>query len=807
MQVAPPMPELVDDREANAAPAGPAGPPVNGHTPRPEPGERLPRAEPRPLSDPPAPVSVDTEDNRRLAREADFTFVVEAGDSGELKVTEFSGTEGISELYCFRVELCADDDHLDLAAMLGQPCRLEIARRDGGEPVRYVHGMVRRFERTGAGSGLTHYAAEIVPVHWYLTKQHRCRIFQQHNCPDMSVPGIVAKVFAEAGLPQDSYRVELRDTYEPREYVVQYRESDLHFISRLMEEEGIFYYFEHTADGHRMVIADRSAACPIDATASEAVFRQSTGLAGDAEHVYELRDRCQIQTGSVTLDDFDFKRPPLDLQTHAVAERFTALELSDYPGRYLDRPLGERYARIRLEEEQCARRVLNLRANARTFRPGYRFTLAEHALEALNREYLVTRIEHRGRQSQSGQEEVVGNVPEQSYDAKATVLPSDIVYRPPCVTPRPAVQGSQTAIVVGPQDEEIYTDAYGRVKVQFHWDRAGAYDEHSSCWIRVSQGLAGGQYGMQFLPRVGQEVIVDFLEGNPDCPIITGRVYNNDHMPPYKLPEEKTRSGIKTRSTKGGGGANEIRFEDAKGKEQLFLHASRDMHVRVKHDQVETVESCRHATVCGNEYELVGKSRHTHVKLDLNEAVDGSISLKVGADVGEEIAGSHSETVANRHYLKAGQSVVIEAGAELTLKVGGNFVKIDAGGITILGKMVDINSGGSSGQGTAVTLEEAETPAPADKTEPGHDTRYGAEPVDGGANPDEEEKRTSWIELAMVDELGRPWPGEPYEIKTPDGKLLHGSLDKNGLAHVELREPGTCEICFPNIDAAAWEKV
>ncbi|MFQ5806157.1 MAG: type VI secretion system Vgr family protein [Phycisphaerae bacterium] len=750
----------------------------------------------------------------RPASVADFTFKVGEKTAEDLKVTGFDGTEEISRLFSFRVALCSDDPDIGFDEIVGKPCVLEI-RAAGGS--RFVNGIVRRFERSGEGASLTYYAAEIVPVHWLLTKRHRSRIFQEHNCSDMTVPGIIKKVLDDAGIPGDNYRFALQGSYDTREYVVQYRESELNFISRLMEEEGIFFFFEHTAEGHTMVIGDSPVAHPATPNEAEFAYREPTGLVSEQEqeYVYALRDGQEIRTGAVTLDDYNFQQPQVDLAASASADQFTSLEYSDYPGEYSDKAVGERYAKVRLEEFQCARRIERMDATVRALLPGFTFTLKEHPSEPLNRDYLVTRIAHVARQPQSVEEEA-GAERGVEYKADVQTIPSDVPYRPPRRTPRPLIHGSQTAIVVGPSGEEIYPDKYGRVKVQFHWDREGKYDENSSRWTRVSQGSAGGQYGIMFLPRVGQEVIVEYIEGDPDRPIITGRVYNNDQMPPYSLPDEKTKSCIKTHSSKGGGGTNEIRFEDKKDSEQILLYAQKNLHVRVNNDRVENVDHDRHLTVKENKFELVKKKKHVEVSLDVNEKIGGNKSLHVSGDVGEEFSGNHSESTSGNIYLKSGKDLVIEAGTGLTLKVGGNFVKIDQSGVTVLGTLTKINSGGSGSNGSAVSLAQAEATINADSATPGKDVTYAAAPTAAAAleveekafTPveEEEEKETSWVEIEMVDEAGQPWPDERYEITFPDGQVRKGSLDRNGQAHVPLPEPVEVQVSFPRLDAEAWER-
>ncbi|MFH1746449.1 MAG: type VI secretion system tip protein TssI/VgrG [Planctomycetota bacterium] len=753
----------------------------------------------------------------RDADTADFTLKVGELTTEDLRVTRFEGSEGISELFCFRLELCSNQNDIDFVAIVGKPCVLEIGGASGS---RFVNGIARLFERIGEGESLTYYAIEIVPVHWLLTKRWRSRVFLESNCNDMTIPGIIKKVLTDAGIPEDSFRSALQHSgYQKHEFVAQYRESEMNFISRLMESEGIFYFFEHEVDGHKMVIADSGVAHVDTPNDSEFIFRSRTGMVTEEEQewVCHLRASEEVRTGATALDEFDFQKPPTQLRSDLAADEFTSLQMVDYPGKYIERDIGKYLTQVRLEEFQCARRVMRMEATIRNLLPGFKFSLQEHSNETYNREYLVTHLRHHATPASGADPDPQGTT-SIHYNVDIRCIPSDIPYRAPRVTPRPTVTGSQTAIVVGPSGEEIYTDKYGRVKVQFHWDQEGVYDENSSFWVRVSQGSAGGQYGIMFLPRVGQEVIIDYLEGDPDRPIVTGRVYNADQMPPYTLPDEKTKSVIKTHSSKGGGGTNELCFEDAKDSEQIFLYAQKDQHIRVNADRVENIGNNRHLTVKKDKFELVKENKHAKVTLDYNEEVGGKHSLKIVGDVAEDFGANQSIKVATNYYLNAGSEIVIEAGSAITLKVGGNFVKIDSSGVTILGTQVKINSGGSSGSGSAIALKEPEAPIDARSTEPGQDTTYQAEPTEPEPLepeegeftpveiPEREETVTSWVEIEMVDDAGQPWPNEYYEATLPDGKIRKGRLDKEGRARIPLPEPVDVQISFPRLDAEAWER-
>lgn len=750
----------------------------------------------------------------RTAAQADFTLQIGELTTEDLRVVAFTGEEGISQLYSFRVDVASDLATIEFDSVLGKYAVLEIAGTSG---LRYVHGIVCRFERTGQGRRQTFYTAEIVPVYWLLTKRFASRIFQQNNCSDMTVPGVVKKIFELAGIPQDACRLALSATYTAREYVVQYRETDWDFVSRLLEEEGIFTFFEHTLDGHKLVLADSPVAHVASATDAECPYREPTGLVPARDSIVSLRDTAEIQVGATRLADFDFAKSKTKLGATSAGESFKGLEYSDYPGGYLEKEIGTTLARVRLEEQQCRRRVVQMMGSVRGLMPGFKFTLAEHPISTLNVEYLVTHQSVFARQPQSAGAEGAGEDP--TFETVIRAIPASVPFRPPRITRKPRVEGTQTAIVVGPSGEEIYTDKFGRVKVQFHWDLEGQYNENSSCWIRVSQAMAGGQYGFLFLPRVGQEVVVDFLEGDPDRPLIVGRVYNNEQMPAYTLPDHKTRSYIKTNSSAGGGGTNEILFEDKKDEEKILVYAQKDYHLRVKNDRVETVEKNQHLLVTEQYYEKIKQKKHVDVVTDLNEKIGGKHSHEITGDYGIKVGGNHSNETTGKLYLKSTQEVIIEGTAGLTLKVGGNFIKLDPSGVSIQGVLTKINSGGAAGAGTPVSLVAPEAAIEADTATPGADTTYSPETATPEALeltaaqfrkpevPPAEEVITSWVEIEMVDEEGRPWRGEYYEITRPDGKVIKGYLNEQGQAHVFLPRNEQVQVSFPRLDARAWEKI
>ena len=609
---------------------------------------------------------------------AQITFQVADRDIDEFEVIRYRGTEGLCQLYRFEIELASDHEAADFDNIIGKPAALSISTSHG---VKWFHGAVGRFEVTGVRVGerregdKLNFRAELVPNLWFLTHRYTSRIFQQKTAVE-----IITEVLTEAGIVSDRFDTSgLQRTYPTREYCVQYRETDYTFICRLMEAEGIWWYFEQSPDKHVLKLADSSEGYVTgegeEGEEEEALpFVPPRGMNIDQEHVFRFRLGQSVRPGKVVLNDYNFESPAMSLEALDTNELREDLEFSDCPGDYTAQGDGQELARIRAEEFKVGHVRAVGQTNSIRLTPGRVFELAEHPSDELNGSYLVTTITHQGKQAISetttgsnGRSSVLGTSVHQSliaartheipavrelaqgllqiasrlgiadptarreltewlyhggqvvsnlaeiasatgvkplewmnvpnliedvaqsslldfdappYEARFECIPDDVEFRPPRVTPWPRIQGPQTARVVGPDGEEIQTDQFGRVKVQFNWDRVGSeggeaklHGADSSCWIRVSQGWAGGQYGMMFIPRIGQEVLVDFLEGNPDRPVIVGRLYNQDHMPPYTLPDEKTKSVIKTTSSKDAEGNHEIRFEDLKGQEQLLIQA------------------------------------------------------------------------------------------------------------------------------------------------------------------------------------------------------------------------------------------
>lgn len=628
-----------------------------------------------------------------------------------LLLVNMSAVEQLGRPFTFELELLSEDHNIKFEDIVGQnvTIRFEISK----DKTRYFNGYVSRFTQTPGAARLAQYRATVVPWLWFLTRTADCRIFQEMKAPD-----IIKQVFRDLGFTDFEDR--LSGTYQQWEYCVQYRETDFNFVSRLMEQEGIYYFFEHENGKHILVLADSPGAHKPFPGYEQIRYRSPDEAVSFREVISSWTIETRIQPGLYTLNDFDFKNTQKDLQARAKLARKHAgadFEIYDYPGEYVESGDGENYARKRIEELQAQYEMITASSDARGICAGCNFTLTDYPREDQNRKYLITSASYDiGSEEFDTSEGGGGQI---IYSCSFTAIDAAQPYCSPRITAKPSIPGPQTAIVVGPSGEEIYTDKYGRVKVQFHWDRYSKADENSSCWIRVAQVWAGKKWGAMYIPRIGQEVIIEFLEGDPDQPIITGRVYNGQAMPPYELPGNKTMSTLKSNSSKGGQGFNEIRFEDKKDSEQIFVHAEKDEDVRVKSDCREWIGNERHLIVKKDQLEQVEGDKHLTVKGDQNEKIDGTISVQAGMDMQQKVGMNHALEAAQEIHLKSGMKVIIEAGMQLTIKAAGGFVDIGPAGVTIQGALVKINSGGSAGSGAGCSPDTPKEPKEAATAEPG----------------------------------------------------------------------------------------
>lgn len=574
-----------------------------------------------------------------------------------LLFNRMTANEELGRLFRFDLDLLSKEPDIKFDDILGQNITVRLTLP--GDKERYFNGFVSRFSQEGMVDEFNAYSMTVHPWLWFLTRTSDCRIFQEKSVPD-----IIKEVFRDHGFTD--FEEALSGSYRTWNYCVQYRETDFNFVSRLMEQEGIYYFFKHQKDKHVLVLADTvSSHEPYPDYEKLPFFPPDEHLRRERDHIYDWNLEREIQSGVYALNEYDFSRPKANLQVKSTIQRthaHAALEIFDYPGEYPDTSDGENYVRARIEELQVEYEQVQAQGNARGLAAGSLFELTDYPREDQNREYLIIAATHQiaSEAYTSGEAEGTG----QDYTCSFTALHSKQPFRPARTTPKPMVQGPQTAVVVGPSGDEIHTDKYGRVKIQFHWDRYGKLDENSSCWVRVSQPTAGKGWGAVQIPRIGQEVIVDFLEGDPDHPIITGRVYNANQMPPYELPGSGMVSGMKSNSTPGGGGYNEMSMNDTKGKEVITVHGQYDMNTTVNNDQTNTVGNNQTIDISVNRTETVGGDETITISGNRTESVGGSETVTVSGGRSHSISGVQTTTisVAETHSVGAGRMHNVGAG-------------------------------------------------------------------------------------------------------------------------------------------------
>ncbi len=587
----------------------------------------------------------------------------------QLAFRSMTFSEGLSVPFSYALTVLSDKTDLDPNKFLGET--LSVALEIDGQDPRRFSGIVTEFSLLGSVGENTMYGVSLRPFLWLLRHTTNCRIFQAQSVPDIVLAVLRAHGFSDVALW-------FGHNHEPREYVVQYRESDYNFICRLLEEEGIYFFFDQLPGQHVLVLCDSVAAHAARPGCEKLeYYPPNPNRRATIAHIDHWQTTHRVQSGACVLRDYDFQVAAGDLKAEKVSPAPHGqgeFEVFDYPGGYDDVALGTAIAQRRLEEVQCVRARAVGHSNARGLSVGYLFTLEKHPVALQNREYLVLGME--GSIHTHALESSYENVsPEDVFQCRFTCLDAALPFQPPRLTPKPLIYGAQTAVVVGKAGEEIWTDEYGRVKLKFHWDRDPKKNEDSSCWVRVAQLWAGSGFGAMHIPRMGQEVIVEFLEGDPDKPIVTGRVYNSDNMPPYTLPPNQTQSGIKSRSTKGGQPTNfnEIRFEDKKGSEDLFIHAEKTQTTKVKQSQSISVGASRSVTV-GDTQTITVTKKETEKYLDERE-------MTVDKTNSETITLAHSGTYKQGRTFKVSSKddALTVTGANKTTTVTGNYhIKADA---------------------------------------------------------------------------------------------------------------------------------
>jgi type VI secretion system secreted protein VgrG len=574
----------------------------------------------------------------------------------------FDGIHAHEELgrpFLFEIDLSSGTLRPDIGKLVGTSATTWLAQSEENSTDRFFNGIVTRVVSSGLSAGAYRYRIEVRPWIWLLTRVTDCRILQ-----NLSPFQIITKIFRDAGFSDFKDGRQAGSGDSVLEFCVQYRETSFDFVTRLMEQYGLYYFFKHDRGQHTLVIADDPNAHDTLPDAIPFVFDQ-TEFRTVADHIWEWSTDLGLYSGKFTFRDYNFKTPSADLTAKTVQNAnhpYGSFEVYEYPGPYDDTGIGQGMSDTRMQDISRHRTVLTAVSNARALHPGWRFDLSHHPERPVNRDYLITKAEF-SMSIAEGSSTVDGETID-TYRVTIQAIPGDVPFRLERLTPRPLIRGPQTAKVVGKSGDEIDPDQYGRVKVKFHWDRSDTQDDQRTCWIRVAQPSAGAGWGSIYIPRIGQEVVVEFLEGNPDRPLITGVVYNANMTVPYTLPDNKTRTTIKTNSSKGGNGFNELRFEDLAGQEEVFFQAQKDFTKKVLNNETVTIHKDTTTTV---------------------ETGDRKVTVSQGGDTLTVSTGDHTITVS------AGKSSVTAA-QSITLSVGANSVKIDTSGVTINGMQVQLQS-------------------------------------------------------------------------------------------------------------------
>ena len=664
-----------------------------------------------------------------------------------LLIESLDGTEEISRLFEYHVELLAAvDTEIDPTVIVGAKVAVAISLNDV-RGSRWINGIVASFEQCAGDTEFSVYRARIVPSMWQLTLSSNCRVFQGKTAVD-----IAKAVFSEYGL---SVSDQTTVSYASLDYCTQYDESDFHFVSRILEESGIYYWFEHTDQDNKIVLGDARSTyqdCPLSASIPFAL-NEKGAEGGYGAWISEFTSTSTMVSGKHSTADYNYRtyaRLDVPDQPSTSPTGKNAYDQYLYPAGeegYLKAKQTESATKLetiflgaRTEASDTTAEVYRGSGNARSFCAGYTFSLSGNPRQPWNRKYLLTAITHHAGQSPPYRTSDSGN--SEGYSNGFTAISSDVNFKPARTFTKPKIYGPQTAIVVAPSGEEMYIDSLGRINIQFIWDKVRQPNTVDNTWVRVAQQWAGNGWGTYFWPRLKDEVVVVFLNGDPDNPLVVGSVYNGVNVPKYALPDNSTRSGLVTRSSKGGSAqnANELRFEDKKGSEQIFINAEKDMDQRTENDNRRFVGGKDSLIVTGNQLEQVGGDYNREVKGNSIEKIGSNSDLGIGSNLTEQVGGNHSLNVGSNQsiqvgtaysmnagqtvYINGGMNVVIQAGMELSLVGSGGFVTIGPSGVSISGTMVLINSGGAAGSGSPGQTPSPKTPTAPDKADDG--TKGGA---------------------------------------------------------------------------------
>ena len=664
-----------------------------------------------------------------MPRQSELRFTFEPLKGDPFEVVSFTLNEGLSQPFKLELELASHNAAVDFNRVLDLAGLFTLWR--GETPVRYVHGLVSLFTQGDTGFRRTRYTAVVEPTLKRFDLRSNWRIFQGQTAPD-----IITSVLAEQKLTD--VRTEICFEHQPREYCVQAGETDLDFIARLAAEEGLLYTFEHRADGHTLVLTDRVGGLGTIGTHTDCAVIYQPMAGGDSmkpalnrfHYTEQVRTAVQVQR------DYTFTHPRYNQQHTATGDQdlnnqHKDYERYDYPGRYKRDIAGKPFTKTRLAALRNDAKLAHLEGDDARLQPGLAFDLNEHPREDFNDRWRTIAITHEGKQHTSLQEEAFGSDSGTSYEMKATAIRWTSDWKAP-LRNKPCIDGPQIATVVGPPGEEIYCDKWGRVKVQFPWDRSDKNNDHSSCWIRVTQGWAGATWGAMAIPRVGQELVISYLSGDPDQPIATGRTYRETNLPPYELPKHKTRMTIKSRTHKGEG-FNELRFEDEQGQEEVYIHAEKDKNEHIKHDnsifvgndRKEEVGNDEHVSIGNNQSQAIGQDRSVTVGRDQKAKVERDRWERVGNDRYDsttanhrsEVGGHSEHTIKGQHSLTAGQGIQLSttlynlhASERIVFQGPGGSITLDAQGIHLNAVAITVQgpvTATASGNGQPFSLQLA----------------------------------------------------------------------------------------------------
>lgn len=631
------------------------------------------------------------------ANQSRFTF---SAASANYAVYAFRGTERVNEPFEFTIHFISENSNLPTASLLGMEGTLTVADRSGKS--RFVHGIISQIRQLHTGIRFTHYQCLLVPRLRFLQECVGHRIYQR-----MDVKQIIDDILTRQKFAPELYELRLSGTYKLREYCTQYGESDYHFLCRLCEEEGIAFFFEHTENRHCLVFTDSAGGPPITGEA-DIRFYPGSGTVADAPVISRVTHQQRINgdraayrdwNAMAPTDNLDVSRSETD-RNKAPTPTAMTLETYRYPHIYQERKDGEHYAEIQLARQLVFREWLEGTTDASRMTPGQVFSMHEHPRADLNRQWWLYEVVHQGDQPGVLEEEA----PEERghrYTASFAAIPAQTRFVPEIRHEKRRVVGVQSALVAGPSSEEVHTDKYGRIKVCFFWDRRDLDNETATCWLRVAQGWSGNGFGTLALPRVGSEVLVSFEEGDPDRPIVTGRTYHAKMRLPCDLPASKTVTVLRSSSSPGGEGFNELRIEDKKGEEEIRVHAEKDMTLYAGNDWNDYVKNERHSTVKKNIYLEVQGETHAYHKKNRKTELGAGEHITIHGARHEQLDKSWLVNTNKEIHFKAGAKIVLDAGTEFTIKAGSNFIKLDPSGVHIKGTIVGLNSGGSPGRVTS----------------------------------------------------------------------------------------------------------